>query len=427
METDLCIYLEYKNDYFILLSNLIETYPKIFKGCKSKIQFINKYEIPKNYYFYTRIDKDNTYIITDGKSYKYDKLYISESWFNDNFQDCDEINNDDVIMAPELIELNENQKFRGNDDNIIEIEVRGTRDFDNCYFKVKDISKGFDIENLHSIIIHKDKGYDENIHYKYFYFEKSGNGQKRKVKKLFLTYNGVLKVLFSSHKKTSDKFLNWASKILFTVHLGNEEEKQKLSNKLIGVETRYVKDVLKKSATSISCIYLFSLGYVKNLRESLEIVDEYPDDSIVFKYGMTCDLSRRTREHEKSYGKIKNVKLELVYYSIIDNEYISEAEKKLNNNFRLMKNKLDYENQDELVILSNKEISRVKKQYDTINSLYCIKLSKVNELINGEKMKVNNIKKDMKYQKLKYVSEIELLKKEIRIKELEYENLLNIK
>lgn len=416
--------LVYKNQDYVLLSSLIEMYPKVYKGCKTKKHFLEKYDPPKTSYFYCR-NVNNEYIITDGTSYKYDKLYISQKWFDKTFNGSDKINNNDIVMAPEIIELDDEEKFRDNDNNIVEIEVRGTRDFDDCYFRVKDIADGFEIENLHAILIHKDKGYDENIHYKYFYFDNTIVGQKSKTKKLYLTYTGVLKVLFGSHKKTSDKFVKWASKTLFTVHLGTQKQKQKLATKLIGAKTEHVKDVINRSSIPISCIYLFSLGYVKNLRNTLNISNEYHDDLLVMKYGMTCDLSRRTSEHEKTYGKLNGVQLELIYYSIIDNEYTSEAEAKLHNLFKLMKNKLFHDKFVELIILDKTELPSIKKEYNLLNETYCNKLSKVNDLVVIERNKNNCLKKDMKHQKTKYTAVIELLKKDMKIQQLEYENQIN--
>lgn len=47
--------------------------------------------------------------------------------------------------------------------------MRGERNMNNIYFKVKDIMKYFNLPNLYTTLI--DKRYDnyrENIHYKYF-------------------------------------------------------------------------------------------------------------------------------------------------------------------------------------------------------------------------------------------------------------------
>jgi hypothetical protein len=54
-----------------------------------------------------------------------------------------------------LIHLEENEMFFDNDGNTIDIEVRGEREFDKCYFRVKDIMDGFGLKKLHSTITDK--------------------------------------------------------------------------------------------------------------------------------------------------------------------------------------------------------------------------------------------------------------------------------
>lgn len=52
---------------------------------------------------------------------------------------------------------------------IINVQVVGERDHEKCYFRVKDIMKGFELNRLDDVLIDKNKGYKENNDYKYFY------------------------------------------------------------------------------------------------------------------------------------------------------------------------------------------------------------------------------------------------------------------
>ncbi len=52
--------------------------------------------------------------------------------------------------------------------------------------------------------------------------------KKDKNKKLFLTYIGLLKVLFSSRTKSANKFVKWASKTLFVAQMGTIVQKTQL-------------------------------------------------------------------------------------------------------------------------------------------------------------------------------------------------------
>ncbi len=58
-------------------------------------------------------------------------------------------------MATNIINLENNEKFHDNEDNIIEIETRGERKVDGIYFKVKDVINGFNMLNLDNTIIDK--------------------------------------------------------------------------------------------------------------------------------------------------------------------------------------------------------------------------------------------------------------------------------
>ena len=158
------------------------------------------------------------------------KLFLIKNWVENNvpkFKDNSNNNDYDCPPAPEILELNDNEKFKDIDNNILNIEVRGTRNKKDTYFKVKDISKEFNMPNLLSSLLHKDKEYDINIHYKYFstlqnmdivHKKESKNLVK---KELYLTYKGMLKVLFSSRSGNAEKFTDWVEDIVHTHHIGS--------------------------------------------------------------------------------------------------------------------------------------------------------------------------------------------------------------
>lgn len=45
------------------------------------------------------------------------------------------------------------------------------------------------------------------------------NHEKYRIKKLFITYNRMLKILFSSRTGNAEKFIKWMKKTLFTVQM----------------------------------------------------------------------------------------------------------------------------------------------------------------------------------------------------------------
>jgi len=62
-----------------------------------------------------------------------------------------------------MLKLNDGEKFTDCDGNIIEIETRGERNYKQIYFKVEDVSIGFEMPRLQKIIIDEDGSYEENI------------------------------------------------------------------------------------------------------------------------------------------------------------------------------------------------------------------------------------------------------------------------
>ena len=117
------------------------------------------------------------------------------------------MDDNDVEKAPDIIQLTNDEKFQDNNGNILEIETRGEREYDKIYFRVKDVSKVFDIEYLNDVILDKNGNYLLNIDYKYFICERIKNNKYKTVKELFVTYRGLLKILFNT-KDSRTKEIN---------------------------------------------------------------------------------------------------------------------------------------------------------------------------------------------------------------------------
>jgi len=315
-----------------LSQDLIKAYPDVFKGYTNGRVFATKRKVDKKNYVYARL-ANSSWIKSDGSSCRFDKIFFLKGFIEENYVNNDSSSDsefDDSDEVPDIIELDDNEKFVDNDDNIIEIEVRGEKSYDNIFFRVKDVMKGFELKSLNKNISDRKSGFVEKNDY--FYFDIARNSGGHKSNELFLTYTGILRVLFASKRTTASKFVNWASKILFTAHLGTSDQKAELVGNLIGVSADTVKAVFNKTATVIPSIYLIALGTVKALRKKLRLDKKYKDNDFVYKFGMTIDLERRIKEHTKEYGKL-GAKLKLVTFGLIDTQYISEAETDLKRNF----------------------------------------------------------------------------------------------
>ena len=410
--------------------------PIFCKGSRSTRDLIKKKKIDSKYYIYAKYDsKTNSWLITDGKSAKMDKVLIrhiylktiSELCLNNqvnisnNEKKIETTNNDELYLkAPEILELKDNEKFIDENNNIIEIETRGKQNYDQIYFKVKDVSVGFDMPNLYRVIIDVDGNYKLDIDYKYFTCCKkinSSNQTSKKVivsKELFLTYEGILRVLFVSRNNKTKQFIKWATETLFTIQMGHTEQKNTFISNMLGCSAKVVKEVFNADTNTLPCVYLFTLGYVKDLRKSMNIIESFSDDSIVAKYGFTKDLSRRTNEHIKSLNKIANVDIKLKYYSYIDPQYISTAETDMKELFESLNIKLNYENLEELIIIPNTFNKIISEKYNHIGKKYA---GHVSELIT----KIKELEEINQKQKLNYMIELQKEQYENKLKDSQLE------
>ena len=80
-------------------------------------------------------------------------------------------------------------------------------------------------------------------------------------------------------------------------------------------------------------IYIFSLGKVKELRESLSITNEHKDDFVVAKYGYTKDFTNTTKTLREKYEHIDKIELQLLHHYYIDQKHIFKAEKEIRDRF----------------------------------------------------------------------------------------------
>jgi predicted GIY-YIG superfamily endonuclease len=230
------------------------------------------------------------------------------------------------------------------------------------------------MDSLEDVITDKRRvdGYQEGTHYVFFNCKKTGTTGKKTIKKtLFLTYEGILRLLFISKNNKTTKFISWATQTLFTVQMGTKEQKQRLFDKVMGADIDSVKNSLKCQPTKVSSIYFITLGKVKDLRESLNIGSTYSDDQIVVKYGRTDDLHRRLTEHQsKTFEGIKNVNLMVKYYSYVDNQFVSKAETSIKNFLEWGNHIFNHEKFNELAIINETQFDKIKEEFDKIQQLY---------------------------------------------------------
>jgi len=462
--------------------------PEFYYGCTSKPRnIITKKNIPESEYIYATFEKLTNKWNLSNDACKKAQLLISKQWVNANYFksssiiikkkivlaqqkqgqqeekqqeelpqittpppppkcDSEALNTDEeeeiveeangeqqeIENAPPLLHLDDGEKFHDADGNVIEIETRGERHEDKIYFKVKDVSVGFGMPNLNEILLHKETGYTRGVDYKLMFNHSAlTNGQCQTIKKcLFLTYEGLLRVLFVSRNKNATLFRKWATTKLFTIQMGTREQKVKLGAEILNTSPRTLKAIFDKYAANFPSIYLMSLGKVRELRETFGICENIPDDSIVYKFGFTDDLARRVIELESEYSKLPGVTMTMGTFQIIDTKYTSEAESEVRETFTAWDARMKApQGYNELVALDEKQFANIKKLYRRIGEEFAGATrglqNEIIELKDGIKEHENviaRLKITIQHKDELHEKEVQWYKKDGELKDMVIEN-----
>ena len=203
----------------------------------------------------------------------------------------------------------------------------------------------------------------------------------------YLTYNGLLKIIFASRSGIAYRFQDWAATIIYAAHLGTTEERVDVAADIVGINAQVVKDVLTTCITSMPCVHLFNVGKVTELRKHYDELKQYRK-GFLFKWGRTNDLKRRTGEHIKTYGNLLSSTLQLKYFSPVDNIYEAAAENEIRQYFQ--ERAVRFGNHKELVILDKSQIAGARRFYEDVYSKFS---SEVDKLLG----KTSELEKDATY------------------------------
>lgn len=374
-------------------SHLKEYDPVYFVGTSRSVRAIVKRKsIPLDQVLYAGYSKRFGWRPASNQLKPYSKanLLLSAEWVYSNIPKMKsttsiESTGYEYPPAPPMLYLADSEKFQSDSGKIVEIETRGTRDENGVYFLASDAAIAFEMENLIEVICKSHnyiKGSDYKIFTRYKLTLSMTGPSKKNIKtpthnrRIFLTYEGMIKILYSSRSKIAKTFRTWATKTLFTIQMGTSESKTELVSSVLGIPAKSLKEVLKTSAQSVPCIYLFSLGTMGGLRKSMKLDENIPNDFIIVKYGLTEDLARRTGEHLNTYEKkIKNAKLELMQYVYIDPKYLHEAETSIKDFFTDIEMKVEYMTFNELIAINPKHLRQIKNQYRLLHVEFsgCVK------------------------------------------------------
>lgn len=371
--------------------------PTYFVGCTKSIRkIIERKSIPESECtFMTYTKKTNAYKQCDASTTKA-ALFITKEWVDRNVPG---FGNDDIKLdiekAPPILELADHEKLCDTEGNIMDIEVRGTRDRNGCYFKASDVARCFEMPYLNTTLSHQEREYIRNIHYKTFITPGYYNEQTKEDKRLFLTYKGLIKVLYSSRSGNAEKFQDWAENILFAAQMGTVEQKQKVAATILGSSIDDVRNVLSRSPMPVSSLYLICIGQVGDMQEHMPELNKYNAADSVFKFGYSEDLTRRLAEHKRILGKIKGAaeELSVVCYVPVDDQYLSNAESELKQEFQDIDAVIEHPTYKELVVFNEKRLPLIKKIFRNICEKYAGRVKNLQSLMEQQRQDYEQKKK----------------------------------
>lgn len=361
--------------------------PGFFFGCSVSIRnIVEIHGIPEKDVFYGI--KTKTGWNVSSAAIRRASLLLSKSWVDSHvpkFAEAGTVATPSItqkyLAAPDILELTDAEKLHDDEGNIFNIEVRGKRHVNKCYFRASDVEAMLEMTSISSTI---QKGtsdrdrikYIEDTHYKTFIAHTASIGHSMDYKRpiLYLTYMGLMQLSITRRHPIADKFQKWAAETLFTASLGTPDAKKALAGKLLGLELADIKAFLSIDTGIMPVIYLFSIGRIGDLRKSMKIdtSHEFSDDGIVAKFGYTTDLKTRAEEHTRTFEKFEGAKVMLRCFSRIEPSCLSKAERDLREFFTRQECLVtDNKKYKELVVLSDKfaKVGVVDK-YKSLGSIY---------------------------------------------------------
>ena len=237
-------FINEEKKYLLLIdikkSNVNKAY---FIGCKTMRKVILKHDIPDEVCLYMKSG------IIYNKSYNPANLYIEEKYAeqhimnksvllnkkkqitetktetrNKKLQERKAYNEYELTYEPPLIELEEHEMYKDLNGSPMDILVRGEKTDEGIYFKAKDIGTAFYYELVEQTIIDRKSDHVYGKHFKYFIGPDTVSSQIDDKKVLYLTYLGVVKLLFCARGDKAKRFQIWATNILFTMQIGKESQ-----------------------------------------------------------------------------------------------------------------------------------------------------------------------------------------------------------
>ena len=397
--------ITYNGHETYLADDLKTRFLNMFLGCRTSRQVIEKRDIPKDQYFVVK--KKGALYEESTLNYMRAKILIKTEWVH-IFVD-QEANPETSIIprnAPPILEIREEEKFIDDEGDVYEVEMRGEeKTKDKVRFKGRDLERVFQIPRLREIIQMENTHYQEYEDYEFLLVQdpiildpgqvktRPSQVKRENKKRLYFTYQGLIKVITNSRSGVANRFMDWLTQVVFTAHMGDDEAKANLAFELTETNPNVLKTFFSKCMSKMSCVYLFNIGKIKDLKCHEPALQQY-NKGFLFKFGRTADLLRRTTEHCGTYGKMTGNKFKLQCFSPVDHLDEVKAENDIKDFFSIgggfeQSKFVELQNHDELVILDKSELVMTKKFYSDMALKYGASIQRYMEEHNNIKLKLN--------------------------------------
>ena len=281
--------------------------------------------------------------------------------------------------------------------------MRGERKHDKIYFKVNDLMNVFENKNLHDNIIDKRSSYIGNEDYHFFINPDTGSSQEQAKKELFVSYNGLMKIINNSKKGIAKQFKKYIDEVVFSSFWGTQDQKIETCKKILNVDAEQLKSLMSKTSADICCLYLIDIK--KN--------DTEGHDINLYKYGFTEKIKRRFVEHIKTFGN--NITLD--QFIMIPKNMLSQAETEFKN--CISNYSIPHNESDEIIKLNKNSYGNIKNIFKVISDKYC---GEQKDLIQSHQKEITEYKHQIELHRM------ELEKKDLIIKNKDIEiELLELK
>jgi len=374
------------NKLYLQAEEIVRLHPEAFKEGKKKPRQILQFKrIPPDEYIFGSCVKAGWRVSNEQNNKA--KLLITKTWldeflksFNPPVQEpAQEVRPivSEIKEAPPILDLMESEKFKDHNGKVLEIEVRGEREEDECFFRVKDVAVCFNDIHLYRNIDRADiqhTSYRINEDFVYFYRISNRHMTEADVRKpaeLFFTYQGVLRYLFVSQNPNSQAFRKWASKILFAMQMGTAEQKESVGAELFGVSPEVVSKFF-----GTCCVRDIPMAYLLKLSEALESMKiPYGDhrDWLVVKPGQHGKEERKTgvvgrlKGHKQEFKEFRDT-MEYMHFVFVDPMYVSDVEARIKNYFSEFR--LDYGSKSEVFLIHKSRLDGMKEFFRQLSIEY---------------------------------------------------------